>query len=226
MTDLPPAPDNSSAPENSETSYPAPDPAQRRPRTRQWVILIVVALVVAVGGFIGFTALFNSGGNTPAPSETSGQEEPGTEAPESDAPFVYTNDEFGFSVDFPAEPQERSDVQQIAGFDIPLTQAQWSAGSDLAAVNVATFPDEILNQDLDTMLMNSLEGGAAAAGGTLTESSDTDLDGAPAKRGTISLPDGGTAEMLVALKDNLQISLLAAGSVSLDDLITSFSFSA
>lgn len=220
MTSLPP----STTPEPEEpVSTEAGQPAESPKRTsgRQRLIVIIIAVVVAVLVFVGVQWILN----TVAPKDGGDATTSESAAPETSADgYVYTNDDLGFTVTLPGEPEETTTVQSVAGFDIPLTQAQWLDGSNLAVVSAAEFPDEIMAQDMDTMLTNSIAGAATSTGGTVSEETATELAGAPAHRAVLALANGQTAEILVAFEGNLQVSIVAGGDVSLDDLIDSFSF--
>jgi hypothetical protein len=215
MTSLPP----STTPEPEEPVEYVEVPGAVTPRQMKW--LWVVGIVVAILVFIGIQFFLS----TVAPKDGGDATTSESAAPEASSDgYVYTNDDLGFTVTLPGEPEETTTVQSVAGFDIPLTQAQWLDGSNLAVVSAAEFPDEIMAQDMDTMLTNSIAGAATSTGGTVSEETATELAGAPAHRAVLALANGQTAEILVAFEGNLQVSIVAGGDVSLDDLIDSFSF--
>ena len=216
MTSLPP----SSTPEPEEPVEYVEVPGAVTPRQMKW--LWVVGIVVAILVFIGIQFFLNTIAPKDGGDATTSEQSAAPDA--SGDGYVYTNDDLGFTVTLPGEPEETTTVQSVGGFDIPLTQAQWLDGSNLGVVSAAEFPDEIMAQDMDTMLTNSIAGAATSTGGTVTEETPTELDGAPAHRAVLALTNGQTAEILVAFEGNLQVSIVAGGDVSLDDLIASFSF--
>jgi len=225
MTNLPPsaAPEpEQPSPETAATAPVEPQAPSKPKRTaRQTIILVVVVVVVAIVAWVGTTWLLGIVAPKDGADSSTSEEGAPDSAPEG---YVYTNDELGFTVTLPGKPQENSSVQQLGGFDIPMTQVQWAEGSNLAGVAASQFPDEVMAQDQSTMLTNSIAGAASSTGGTVSDEVEAVLDGAPAHRAVLTLSDGQTAEILVAFQGNMQISVIAGGDISLDDVISSFSF--
>lgn len=183
---------------------PATAPAKppTAPSRARRIIAVAVAVVVAVGVFLGVQALLRVV-NQPnvAPSTI-----------EESTSYSYVSDEYGFSVDFPSEPTETTQVQPVAGYDIELLQVQWVNSDTTYLVGAAIFPPELLEQNLDVMLQNSIGGAASASGAELSDLEFIELAGERAIRGTLTFPNGQVGVTVIALHNGGQYSLTMVSS--------------
>jgi hypothetical protein len=116
-----------------------------------------------------------------------------------------------FSVGFPEEPTEASqDIVDIPG----LVATTWTVETATYAQSVAVvdYPDDVPLADPAAVLAGARDGAVAnIPGGSLTESSETTVDGRPAVDLVASV-DGGTYRSRILLDDRRLYQLITAGS--------------
>ena len=172
-------------------------------RTRVIVTIAVFALL-AVGLFFGVRALIDvaawqtatAPSATPTPTSTA-------------AGFVYTSDEFGYSIEFPAEPTEQSKTVPAGDAEIEVTSAAWDNGSASLVSTGARYPAGELT-DTTISLKTALDGLVAnTPDAQLVGSDPFTLAGIPAVKAQINVP-AGTLLVVIAIDGDVQYQLVAA----------------
>jgi hypothetical protein len=175
-----------------------PAPPTRRTRV---LVAVAVVLVLAVGLFFGIRALIEAADSRSAPMPT-------PSASATGAGFVYTSDEYGYSVEFPDEPLEQSKTVPVGDFQVALTSAIWSDGTRSLISNGATYPAGLLT-DVNASLRSSLTSAVAGITGARLVSSDpTTIDGVPGISANILVPSG-TLRIIIAIDGDTQYQLVA-----------------
>jgi hypothetical protein len=199
-----------------------------------WGVLVIVGSALAVG-VIAFLVILNflslaggpqAGLGQPAVdgpgTGQQGSESPAAEEPASGA--TYTSDEFGYEVTFPGEAMESSVTQSVAGFDLEIVTASWTAGGRNVSTNATVFPDELFVADAtDEMLQGSVEGAASSVGGTLEDVEFVDIEGERAISGVIRA-SGADIYMVVFFHDQTQYSIASVNGTQAehDEIVASF----
>jgi hypothetical protein len=178
--------------------------ARTEPTTRTRVIVtIVVFAVLAIGVAIGVWALITASSSSPqsAPSPT-----PTT----TSAGYIYTSTQYGYSVEFPAEPTEKSSTVPVGDAQVSVTSAVWEGGTNSLVSTGAAYPAGAL-ADVTTSLKSSLDGIVANTPDAQLVSSDPiTLAGIPAVEAAISVPSGNLV-VVIAIDGDTQYQLVAAG---------------
>jgi hypothetical protein len=178
--------------------------ARNEPTTRTRVIVTVVVFVVlAIGVAIGVWALI-------ATSSSSPQSAPSPTPTTTSAGFTYTSTEYGYSIEFPAEPTENSSTVPVGDAQVPVTSAVWEGGTKSLVSTGAAYPAGAL-ADVTASLKSSLDGIVANTPDAQLVSSDPiTLAGIPAVEAEISVPSGNLV-VVIAIDGDTQYQLVAAG---------------
>jgi hypothetical protein len=179
---------------------------RNEPTTRTRVIVTVVVFVVlAIGVGIGAWALITASSSqvddTPSASPTPSP---------TPAGFTYTSAEYGYSMEFPAEPTEQSKTVPVGDAQVPVTSAVWEGGTRSLISTGAAYPAGAL-ADVTASLKSSLDGIVANTPDAQLVSSDPiTLAGIPAVEAAISVPSGHLV-VVIAIDGDIQYQLVAAG---------------
>jgi hypothetical protein len=167
------------------------------------IVTIIVFLALAVGLFFGVRALIEAAASRPpAASPTA------TPTPTS-AGFLYTSADYGYSIEFPSEPAEKSTTVPVGDAQVPTTSAVWDGGARSLIATGATYPAGAL-KDVTASLKSSLDGLVAnTAGAQLVSSDPITLAGIPAVEAEISV-SSGTLVVVIAIDGDTQYQLVAA----------------
>ena len=170
-------------------------------RTRV-VVSIAVFLVLAVGLFFGVRAMIDVVGSRQAEATP-------TASPSSAAPgYTYTSAEYGYSVEFPAEPTEQTKTVPFDDAEIAVTSAVWENGLRSLVSTGAAYPAGAL-ADVNASLKSALDGLLANTPGAQLESSDVfTLAGISAVKALIATP-GGDLRVVIAIDGDTQYQLVA-----------------
>ena len=174
--------------------------------TRRTRVIVTVAVfsLLAVGLFFGVRALIDV-----AASQTAATSAPTPTPTSTTAGFIYTSDEFGYSIEFPAEPTEQSQTVPAGGADIEVTSASWDNGSASLVSTGARYPAGELS-DTTTSLKTALDGLVAnTPDAQLVGSDPFTLAGIPAVKAQVSVP-AGTLLVIIAIDGDVQYQLVAA----------------
>ncbi|MEO8261971.1 MAG: hypothetical protein ABI566_05315 [Pseudolysinimonas sp.] len=177
-------------------------PVEPTRRTRVLVTIAVFALL-AVGLFFGVRALIDVAASqtaapTPDPTPTS-----------SSAGFVYVSDDYGYSIEFPAEPTEQSQTVPAGGAEIEVTSATWDNGKASLVSTGARYPARELT-DTTASLQSAVDGLIANTPNAQLVSSDpATLAGISAVKAVISVPAGNLI-VVIAIDGDVQYQLVAA----------------
>jgi len=184
-------------------------------RTRLIATIVVFALV-AVGLFFGVRALAETAstrtGTEPTPTPTS-----------TSVGFIYTSDEYGYRIQFPAEPTEESRTVPVGDAQVPVTSAVWSGGTKSLVSTGASYPAGQL-ADVTASLASSLDGLVASTPDAQLVSSDPmTLAGVSAVEATIAIPSG-TLIVVIAIDGDTQYQLVAlnVGQTTADGFFATF----
>lgn len=132
-------------------------------------------------------------------------------APAAETATAYLLQQPGFSVGFPEEPTAASqDIPDIPG----LVALTWSvdSGDNARSLALVDYPADVQLGDPATVLAGARDGAVAnIPGGTLTESSETTVDGRPAID-LVATVDGGTYRSRIVLDGRRLYQLITAGS--------------
>jgi hypothetical protein len=177
------------------------------PTTRTRVIVTVVVFVaLAVGLFFGVRAVIEAAGSHAATEPTGA---PSASPSSTTVGFLYTSDEYGYSIEFPSEPTEQSKTVPVGGAQVAVTSAVWDGGTRSLISTGATYPAGQL-KDVNASLKSSLDGIVAnTSGATLVSSDPTTLAGIPAVKAQISVPSGNLS-VVIAIDGDTQYQLVAA----------------
>jgi hypothetical protein len=176
-------------------------PGEPTRRTRVIAIIVVFALL-AVGLFFGIRALVEAAGSR---AETA----PSASPTSTEAGFRYTSDDYGYSIEFPSEPEVQSQDVAVGEDAVPVTSAVWDGGTRSLVSTGATYPAGQLT-DVNASLKSSLDGIVAqTSGATLVSSDPTKLAGIPAVKAQISVPNGSLS-VVIAIDGDTQYQLVAA----------------
>lgn len=171
-------------------------------RSRVTAIVVVFALL-AVGLFFGIRAIIEAA-PAPIPAPTASPS-----ASSSDVGVSYTSDEFGYRIQFPAEPTEQSRTVPSDDGDIETTSAAWDNGVRSLVSTGATYPAGVL-ADVTGSLQSSLDGIVAnTPDAQLVASDPITLAGLTAVSATISVPSG-TLIVVIAIDGDTQYQLVSA----------------
>ena len=175
------------------------------PTTRTRVIVtLIVFVALAVGLFFGVRAVIEAAGSHAATGPTASPTPTSTTVG-----FVYTSDEYGYSIEFPSEPTEQSTTVPVGDAQVPVTSAVWDGGTRSLVSTGATYPAGQL-KDVNASLKSSLDGIVANTSGAQLVSSDpTTLAGIPAVKAQISVPSGNLS-VVIAIDGDTQYQLVAA----------------
>lgn len=168
-------------------------------RTRV-IVTVVVFLALAVGLFFGARAVIDSvAARLPAASPS---------ASPSSAGFTYTSAEYGYSIEFPAEPTEQTKSVPFDDAEIAVTSAVWENGLRSLVATGAAYPEGAL-ADVNTSLKSALDGLVANTTGAQLQSSDAfTLAGISAVKALITSP-GGDLRVVIAIDGDTQYQLVA-----------------
>lgn len=191
----------------------APQPVAEEPlpsSRRKVVITVVVIAVVAVLAVVGIVLALNLAPKSePVPQ---GSDEPVAEEPSGGIEGVsYESSEFGYSVVFPAEPEESSQTFPVGDVELTLNSVVWQEGQQTLIANATRYPAEMLT-DTDTMLEGSVDGAIAnVPGAELVSDEQIDLAGMPARKIVATAP-AGEVRLIIAIETDVQYQLLAANT--------------
>lgn len=176
-----------------------------RGRTRV-TVTIVVFVLLAVGVFFGVRALVEAAGSrtdaTPSASPTATSDGIG---------FTYTSADYGYSIEFPAEPTEQSRTVQVGDAEVPVTSAAWDNGTVSLVSSGARYPADALS-DTTGSLKSALDGLVAnTPDATLVSSDPVKLGEFPAVKAAISVPAGNVV-VVIAIDGDIQYQLVAANA--------------
>lgn len=203
-------------------------------RMPAWGVLVIAGSALAVGviaflvilGFLSLAGGPQAGLGKPDPggpgTGQQGSESPAAEEPASEA--TYRSDEFGYEVTFPGEAMESSVTQSVAGFDLEVVTASWTADGRNVSTNASLFPDQLFVADAtDEMLQGSVEGAASSVGGTLEDVEFIDIEGERAISGVIRA-SGTDIYMVVFFHDQTQYSIASVNGTQAehDEIVASF----
>jgi hypothetical protein len=173
-----------------------PEPSRR---TRV-IVTIIVFVALAVGIFFGVRAAIDAVGSRPpaaSPSPTS-----------TSAGFTYTSAEYGYSIEFPAEPAETTKTVPSDDGEISVTSAVWENGIRSLVATGATYPAGSRG-DVNASLRSALDSLVTNTPGAQVESSDAfTLAGIPAVKALIRTP-GGDLRVVIAIEGDTQYQLVA-----------------
>jgi hypothetical protein len=174
-------------------------------RTRVTATIVVFALL-AVGLFFGVRALIDVAGSRVESSPTSSPTPTST-----GIGFTYTSADYGYSVEFPAEPTEQARTVQVGDAEVPVTSAAWDNGTASLVSTGARYPAGALS-DTTVSLKSALDGLVAnTSGATLVSSDPVKLGEFPAVKATISVPAGNIV-VIIAIDGDTQYQLVAANT--------------
>ena len=180
---------------------PRPD---RRPRVRSWMIVVAAIGIALFVYLLTLTTLLNADRSiAPTPTSTSA-----SDATPS-GPVTYTSDEYEFSIVFPGEPIETTSTQAVMDLDVEVLQVQWATENAAYTVAAARLPGSFESAAIESALQASLDGAAAANGGTL---SGVRFYGEGDDRfiwATLSFPDLPSNVVAITIRDHIQYSLIA-----------------
>ncbi|MEJ3404824.1 hypothetical protein WDJ51_08770 [Rathayibacter sp. YIM 133350] len=183
------------------TDADATDPSPTTPTKRRawilWLVIgVIVALATAVGVYLLLTAAFGPRGFVASIA-------PGTAV-------VYTDAEDHYSVSFPGKPVEAEQTQSLGGSDVTLRSATLTRGARTFAASASSgMPAEALAADRTVLLQSAVDGVVSNTGATLTDSSETTLDGEQAMKGAAT-KDGVKFTFVISLHNDVLYSLTVA----------------
>ena len=135
-----------------------------------------------------------------------------TEQGEVASGVVFAAPAGDYEVTFPEKPQTQTLPQTAGEYELELNIATWESDDEYFAVNSTTYPPEVMEQDIDEILTNSVAGMVTSTpNGTLIESEFTELDGARAITGSIDVGETGTMFFTLSVYSNSQYTLLSLG---------------
>jgi len=170
-------------------------------RTRV-IVTVAVFLAIAVGLFFGVRAALDAvGSRLPVAS-------PSTSPSATSAGFTYVSSQYGYSIEFPAEPTEQTKSEPFEDDEISVTSAVWENGLRSLVATGAAYPTGAL-ADVNASLKSALDGLLANTPGAQLQSSDEfTLAGISAVKALIATP-GGDLRVVIAIDGDTQYQLVA-----------------
>jgi hypothetical protein len=181
-------------------------PAPARPVQATRLGVAVLAIVVALGAFLGFTHFRSD----PLPA--------GTSDFASGGGVTFTSPDGAFQVLLPQTPQVEQRSQVVDNVTATLFIAATSTNDYVLGAMSIEFPSSVHAEHVNDLLNAALTGGVSGVNGKLVRKSLLTHDTLPAIEGSFKAPDGYRADVLVIASGSRLIMLFVHSKTGTDHL--------